>query len=407
MRIPLNQRAAVSFLAAFLALLVTPRAAAAQGDLPGAPPRQPPPPHAPRPAGPRVVVRTAYVKATSVTVIAEPNAHVTLTPLRRPAGRKAETVSPDKKTITFYDLPPGPYLVRAELEGHRPDEETFNVVAHRAHDVELRLPPVTYSVTLSLNAPSGLVMYSKGGGQPLVASIKDGAALLPDLERGSYTVRVEPEDVTYRPLQTVIEVPSRDNRFSRTLERRETTREFAGRSAGDWRLPPGWGFNSLRLSAGGGGLALPSNDDFHYYRDFQLSTNARMLNGVAVSFAVRVKDPKNYYLIQLTGRNADERYVVRGFIVRDGVEQPLGGASPISHLAETIKPGKDFHLLLTMKDNVITLTVEDSETGDTIPLGVLSDSGNIFRIGAVGVAARAGEAFEVESFTVCTPVCRK
>lgn len=406
MMTPLEQRAGVLLLAPFLALVLLPCAARAQGDLPSTPPPPPAPPRG-KPAGPRVVTKTAYVKTTSVTVIAEPNAHVTLTPLRRPASSKAGVVSADKRTVTFYDLPPGRYVVRAELDGHRPDEETFVVAAHRAHDVELSLPPITYDVTLSLNAPSGLVMYSRDDGPPLVATLRNGTALLPGLERGSYVVKVEPEDATYGPLQTVIVVPSQDNKFSRTLERRETTREFAGRSASDWKLPDGWRVNSLKLSAGGRGLALPSNDDFHYYTDFQLSTNARMINGVAVSLAVRVKDPKNYYLIQLTGRNADEPYVVRGFIVKDDVPQPLGGASPIRHLAETIKPGKDFHLLLTMKGSDINLSVEDSETGETITLGILSDSGNIFRIGAVGVVARAGEEFEVESFTVCTPVCRK
>jgi hypothetical protein len=354
---------------------------------------------------PRIIVRTTYVKATSVLVVAAPGAYVTLTALRHPGNQKAETVATDKNSVTFYDMQPGAYLVRAELDGHVPDEEQLTVKPHRPHEVNLRLPPITHNVTLTLNAPSGLVMYGKDKGAPMVATIKDGTVVLPNLERGTYTLKIEPEDVSYAPLQTAIVVPSQGNKFSPTLERRETTREFAGRSDSDWRLPDHWQVASRRLAVRGRGLALPSNDDFHYYRDFQLSTNARMVNGVAISLAVRVKDPKNYYLIQLTGNDADERYVVRGFIVKDGVEQPLGGASPISHLAQTIKPGKDFHLLLTMKDNVITISVEDSETGETLPVGVLSDSGNIFRIGAVGVAARGNEEFEVESFTVCAAVC--
>lgn len=407
MRASLQLRSATLFLFAASALLLLPSAARAQGDLPGAPPPTTPPRESPRPARPRVIIKTTYVKVTSVTVVAEPNAFVTLTPLKRPANRKAETVSPDKKTVTFYDLSPGTYLVRAELDGHRPDEETFMVTAHRAHDVELKLPTITYDVTLTVNAKSGRVMYGKADGQRLVADIRGGAAVLPGLEPGSYKVRVEAEDAAYEPLDTHIKVTSQSTKIPLTLKHSVTTREFAGRSTSDWRLPNLWRMDSLKLAVAGKGLALPSNEDFHHYKDFQLSTNARMVNGVAVSLALRVRDPQNYYLVQLTGGSADERYVVRGLIMKDGAEQPLGGASPIGHLAETIKPGKDFHLTLTMKDNVISISVEDSETGETLPVGVLSDSSNTFPIGAVGVAARGSEQFELESFTVCTPICEK
>lgn len=406
MRASLQQRSAALLLSAAFAVVLLPSAARAQGDLKNTP-TPPTPREAPRSPGPRVIIRTTYVKATSVTVVAEPNAFVTLTPLKRPANSKAETVSPDKKTVTFYDLPPGTYLVRAELDGHRPDEETFTVTPHRAHDVELRLPVITYDVTLTVNVESGRVMYGKAGGERVVADIKSGVAVLPGLEPGSYAVRVEAEGDAYEPLDTSIKVTPQNTKIPLTLKHIVTTREFAGRSTGDWRLPDSWRVDSLKLTVAGRGLALPSNEDFHHYKDFQLSTNARMVNGVAVSLALRVRDPKSYYLIQLTGPNAEERYVVRGFIVKDGAEQPLGGASPIGHLAETIKPGKDFHLLLTMKGNVISISVEDSETGETLPVGVLSDSSNTFRIGAVGVAARGSEQFELESFTVCTPICEK
>ena len=152
-------------------------------------------------------------------------------------------------------------------------------------------------------------------------------------------------------------------------------------------------------------MALPSDISYSHYKDFQLSTDVRMMNGIAASFAVHVVDPQNYYLVQITGPNADEPYVLRGFIVKNGVDQRFGRTIPTSQFSETLKLRKFFHVVLTMTDADITVRVQDSETGDLLKLGNLPDPSRTFRIGAVGIAAREGEQNEVSQFAICVSGC--
>jgi hypothetical protein len=135
------------------------------------------------------------------------------------------------------------------------------------------------------------------------------------------------------------------------------------------------------------------------------------MNGIAASFAVHVVDPRNYYLVEITGPNADEPYVLRGFIYKNGVAQRFGNRIPINQFSETLKPGKFFHVIMKMTEEddhrsaVVTVWVQDSETGDLRKLGNLPDSSRTFRIGAVGIAAREGQQNEFSAFTICVLGC--
>jgi hypothetical protein len=171
-------------------------------------------------------------------------------------------------------------------------------------------------------------------------------------------------------------------------------------------LPGGWSFSSGKVIVNGSGIALPSDSSYRYYTDFQLSTDVRMKNGVAASFVVRGVDSQNYYLVQITGPNADEPYVLRGYLFKNGTAQRFGRTFPISQFSETFKPGKYFHVVLTMTGSEISVKVQDSETGDLLELGRLPDPSNTFRIGAVGIAARGSEQNEVGQFSICVSNCR-
>lgn len=363
--------------------------------------------------GPKAItgIRVITKPETSLTVVARPNARVTLTRAGgqgrvRRASPTSMTVPAGEASVTFSRLRPGAYLIRAELDGHTPAERRFNVAPNKANGVDLDLAPITYDVTLRLNAPSGTVFYSKDGETRMAVPFKENGVVLPDLERGTYALEVEPDDASYLLLRTPLNVPAAGV-TTLTLERRLSTEEFSWNSSRDWALPSGWRVRSLRLATKERGLALPSADQYRYYKDFELSADVRMVNGVGVSFALRADGSQRHYLIQLTGRNADEPYVLRGFIVKDGVERPLGQTLPIRHLAETLKQGKDFHVSISMQDNVMRIEVADSETADLYPIGILSDPSKTFRIGGVGVAVRQDEEFEVGTFTVCTPACPK
>ena len=135
-----------------------------------------------------------------------------------------------------------------------------------------------------------------------------------------------------------------------------------------------------------------------------------MLNGIAASFAVRAVDGQNYYLIQITGAKADEAYVLRGFVVKNGVAQRFGSVIPIDAFTGTLKQNQFFSVSMEATDNKFKVSVTDSETGDVLPLGTLEDPNRNFKIGAAGIAIRDNEQNEIERFVVCTsesPDCPK
>jgi hypothetical protein len=248
-------------------------------------------------------------------------------------------------------------------------------------------------------------MYSKGNEPSHIVAFRDKRVVLPALRPGTYKLEFWPDDTSYQRREATIEVSAEKIKYNFILERKLSEQEFSWASAADWSLPGGWLVDSGKLEVNGKGMALPRSDSFRYYKDFELSAQVRMVNGVAVSLAVHAKDPQNYYLIQLTGPSADEPYVLRGFVVKDGREQPFGRTQRIKHVANTIKPRKFFRLLMTMTNNVIDVSVEDSDTGDLTRLNILTDSDNTFPIGAVGIAVRDNEKNEVEAFTVCPSQC--
>src|SRR5207244_763124 len=91
------------------------------------------------------------------------------------------------------------------------------------------------------------------------------------------------------------------------------------------------------LTMKGPGVAMPQLEIYRYYRDFEIVSDVRMINGMAASFVVHASaDKENYYLITLTGPNAAEPYRFSGFLVKNGAAQLLQSVS-ISHLKETIK----------------------------------------------------------------------
>ncbi len=353
--------------------------------------------------GPRVLVTR---KTGTLYISAEPGASIRLEYLTKGGSVEVSenTISAGERSIILNDLRPGSYRVFAELGGHKPTDSAAQVKAGAYDKVELNLVPITYNVTVTLNASSGKLYYAKGGEVPRSVNFQNKQVVLSGLTRGDYIIKIAPDDASYVPMDTALSVSS-DSTKSFDLKRLES-KDFLGASVSDWALPGGWSFSSGKVIVNGGGMALPSDSSYHNYKDFQLSTEVRMKNGVAASFAVRVVDPQNYYLVQITGPNSDEPYRLRGYLVQNGSAQRFGRTLPISQFSETLKPGKSFSVVLTMTGSEISVKVQDSETGDLLKLGTLPDPSNTFRIGAVGIAARGNEQNEVAQFSICVSKCQ-
>lgn len=355
--------------------------------------------------GPRVIVTP---QTGTLYISAEPGASVKLEYLNsngEVAEESENTIPFGERSIILNDLRPGRYRVVAELNGYKltsgPREVTVN--KGKSDKVDLTLVPITYSVRVRLlNVNNGTLYYAKPGEVSRSVDFQNGQTTLSNLTGGNYTIKIEPQDASYKTWTGTLSVPNAGGEVSYTLEKLSESKDFLGATAGDWDMPSTWSFNSRKVIVNGAGKALPSDNNYRNYRDFQLSTDMRMMNGVAASFVVHAVDSQNYYLIQITGPNSDDPYMLRGYIYRNGSMQRFGRTIPISQFSDTLKPGKFFHVVLTMVGNEISVKVVDSETGDLLKLGTLPDPTNAFAIGAVGIAARDNEQNEVGQFIICS-----
>lgn len=375
----------------------------------------------------RTVYVTRYVQPTITTgtlsVAALPNATILVEPVKGGTGVEA-TVPANESLFIIGDLKPGTYRVAATLDGYRPNEKRVEIVANKPKGVSLSLQPILYTVTISTNVASGEVRYApveaytaagerkyKRTGETRLALIQDRTAVLPALRKGTYGVDIRASETGYDPLLGSVTVPDDTNKedvkLSVTLKNVRSTDSFSALTSDQWDLPAGWRIASYLLAANGKGVAIPHLERYRHYTDFQLISDAKMLNGLAVSFVARASaDKQDYYLIQLTGANAEEPYLLSGFIVKSGVRERFQSI-PIGHLSATIKPNQFFKISIKMKDNSIDVSVADSQTGEYFPLGVLTDSNRNFPIGAVGIAAGDKDQNQFGSFIVCVPECPK
>ena len=368
----------------------------------------------------KTVTRTKTVVVTPTTgtlsVATEPGAAILVEPLRGGDALEAQ-MEKDERVFVFGNLKPGRYRVAAEFDGYTEAEEEVQVLANKNARVTLDLRPITYSVTIAANVQAGEVRYAtvvasrdaagqikyNQTGEVRVTPLQNGRATLPNLRVGTYGVDVRAADVGYQTLLATFTLPG-ESTYNVTLPKLLSTKTFSAAwvSLDAWEAPAGWQVASRKLSVNGRGVALPRDDSVRHFADFHLVSDVNMLNGVAASFAVRAQDSRNYYLIQITGAKSDEQYVLRGFVVRNGVEQRFASAIPIDAFAGTLKQNKFFTVSMEAIGNKFKVFVTDSVTGDVLPLGILEDPNRNFPIGAVGIGVRDTEQNEIVRFIVCT-----
>jgi hypothetical protein len=366
-------------------------------------------------------VTTATTGALSVATT-QPNVTIYVEPVGGSGEPLKGDVGGDERQFVFNRLKPGRYTVYAEGQGYTDsEEETITVRANQTTPVTLRLDPVTYNATFSIKDNDGALVregnirYAQAvlqgneyvrTGRTSYQEFSNGNVTLASLSPGLYIADIVVKEAGYAPEKTTFTV--KDNAtFNVTLKRLETRSNFSASwgSLSAWEAPQGWRTESSKLVVNGAGVALPKDDAVRFYTNFELRSNVRMVNGVAASFVARAMDARNYYLIQLTGSSADEPFMLRGFVVKDGkVVQQLGSA-PINSFASTLQTGKFFAVKMKMQDNQIRVWITDSQTGDLLTLGILKDPYNTYSIGAVGIAARDREQTEVADFTVCYKEC--
>jgi hypothetical protein len=357
----------------------------------------------------RIVKERVTPTTGSLSVAAESNAAIVVEPIKRKDVKVQQGIVPDgEKIFVFNDLKPGQYRVEGTLPRHHAVQTEVTIAANKSETVTLDFKPILYSVIVNTNISSGDLKYGSDG-QSLsnVIPIQNKKVEL-NLPEGSYVLEIVPKEFGYEPLRhafslsadrTVLDLPlKRIVLTTDTLSPIWTTEELQA-----WDMPPTWRPDSKKnLLVKGSGVALPRQESLRFYKDFRISSSAKTLSGFGLSFALRARDSRNYYLLQLTGEKSDEPFMVRLFVVKNGVEQRIRALPIPRSSAKAMAPGEFFGVSIKMVDFAITVEIEDSQTGDRHLLGVLTDPDRNFAVGAVGIAGRENEDNVIGRFVVCT-----
>lgn len=338
-----------------------------------------------------------------LSFISEPGAKLQLTPEGGGASRDI-SLPADQRHVPVSNLKPGNYSAVITREGYETVTRSVKIVAGEEFPLDVPLKLVTYPVTFSTNVSTGSVVYGaeNEAGKRVALIQPDHTASLTPLSAGLYTYEVKTEDtefITFSTEKGTFTVPGSGTQVV-TLERTSK----GPLSIDLVNLSPGeWGSVLAKQSFGGlvkgRGVAFTPDEKFRHYADFTLvAQNVQMLDDVAASFAFRVQDQNNYYLIQITGGKSEKPYALRTFIVRNGEATPLRDVP----LNDKTVVKSQFNVTLTLVGQKLSVELKDAATmvKSNHDLEVL-DPGNTFRKGAVGVASLKGETFQLGRFDVC------
>jgi hypothetical protein len=374
---------------------------------------------------------TKLVSTSDLSVTTEPKATVTLQPLS-PRLKEITKFANEDGIVIFENLNPAiKYKVTASLDGYETQQqEELDIPPQQTSGINLELEPIKYELTIQTNisdgevryAPANLISSSQGKlvtketGGYCIEPVKNGKAVIKDLKKGYYNIDIRPgvNDIKYQPVLAAVNVPTdilakSDSNESQSyridLEAKISDKTFSSAwTNDDWVLPAGWRLENGIKNGGMVGLALPRNEQYLYYTNFEMMSGARLLDGGSIGFVVRALNPQNYYLIQISGENAAEPLVLKAFIVQNGRPKQISSI-PINNVASTIRARNPFIVRIKGEGKIFKVLIENSQTAEVYPIGDISDQYDTFRKGAVGIDARDKANFEVNSFMVCPGAC--
>lgn len=381
----------------------------------------------------RVVVKTEVVRTSNLSVTTEPGAVVALVSLGPGAKTPKSIVASRDRSAIFENLRPGNYKISATKEGFETQEQDLvKILPQKTHVLDLDLKPVTYKLKIQTNLTDGEVRYAQAvnkgrdakgsiiseevGTYCIVKIGKNGEAVVPDLKQGYYNLDIRPTALEYEPTLVGVNVPddteqddatvaSETKTFELEIQKKISTETFGTAwTAGEWEMPAGWSLQrGMRIDSPG--IALPRNEQYRYYTNFEMVSDLRIHDGGSAGFALRAVDPRNYYYVEFSGARAAEPNVAKAYIVKDGVARQIF-ASPASGFATALASRNGFRVIIRGDDKGFMVSIENSETGAREPVGQVIDRDLTFRKGAVGIAARSRTRFDVTYFEVCRAACR-
>ena len=164
-----------------------------------------------------------------------------------------------------------------------------------------------------------------------------------------------------------------------------------------WAVPAGWSPSSGRLTIQNcTSLGTAKNI---VYRDFVMAFHLKLEDGKGAAWAVRAKDPNNYYLFYLSGPKGLFPGRFNTYVVKDGKFDPTNPVQSVVVITNLAAKG-EYEIEINGKKDVIEHTITPTETGKPEPLGVFQDPDKTYLYGGIGFRSVGPEVFSVDELFV-------
>jgi len=320
----------------------------------------------------------------------------------------AASLSMDKSdnTITIEKVAAGSHKVTYDLPGYVLNERTFNV--QPGSEIDWKLLPEKAVSDITVVTEPGASIYIDGEEKGTTPS--DGRLTVTGVNIGSHEVKLvkdgyeefkQSEQFEFKKPLTLT------TKLTPIPTSAEFSDDFEVPNSDKWAMPPaGFSikFDQQKNGRKNGRLYVENASAIGepaktVYREFYMNFDLKLVNGGGAAWAVRAKDPNDYYLFYLSGNDGLYPGRFLTYVVKDGKFDP---SKPVDSntVPVNLKAGEEFAIHVEGSQNVITQTITPASTGETINLGAFKDPANTFPYGGVGFRTVGKERFSVDDLFV-------
>jgi hypothetical protein len=304
----------------------------------------------------------------------------------------------DSQSAFINRVPVGKHRLKITKPGYVEFNEEIDVLPDKASFVSAQLDLAL--VTLNLSSHPGARVYV---GNQEKANVPSGGTVAISLAPGRHSILISKEG--YQDWRKEFTLSLANNPVT---ERAELI-PIPTSAEGDWGpalgarkwhpQPAAWRVDATGALIKGDQLIMfdtePSRE-FNTYRDFKLEFDVVFTNGKGVSWAARAKDPKNYYLFEISSPpNATPTF--HFYICRDGNLQWLDSRPIVENMN---KPGESFHITFEARGGRFDtrMTLASAPSAQPHLIGIFQD--DTLSYGGVGFRGKDLSESLLQSFFV-------
>lgn len=302
---------------------------------------------------------------------------------------KAENV------ILVDGLDPGKHTLRVDHPDYVIVEKVFDNVTAGSEYYWVFTPEFA-TVPLRVATEPGTTVYIDN--EPRGDTPENGILEINDVRLGEHEIKLVKDGYVEFKERRAFDY-SKPVELAHRLVPLPTSAEFADDfdiNLNKWVMPAGGALQAGRLFlTNAGQLIIAKNIT---YRDFVMAFHLRLEDGKGAAWAVRAKDPNNYYLFYVSGPKGLFPGRFTTYVVKDGKFDPQQPVQSVPVITDFKAKGQYSVEIRGTKD-----VIEHTITGDSgrpEPLGVFQDPNQTFLYGGIGFRTVGGEQFSVDELYV-------